>query len=354
MNIQFLKANRGDSILVEFNDSQHTVRRILIDGGTKSTYRTKNSKGKFDPGQLQSTIQSIRASNSIIDLLIITHIDDDHIGGIINWIENDPVATDVIGEVWFNAGIEIAKYVEFYKEFDDEPKLQFSGVLETSIPQGVSLRKYLLDKKKWSGKILAAPDVINFYGISFVLLSPLRAGLKNLLEKWKDEAPASLDTAGQLDYNETVKTILENDEYQPDSSVPNESAIAFILQEGERKILFLSDAHADVVLHSLNILGNSEENPLIVDIVKLSHHGSQRNTSPDLLKVIESKVFIVSGNGAVHGLPNKRCLSRVIQRFPDATFCFNYPELIPKIFSEIDYKEFPNFTAVEVEKPFIV
>jgi hypothetical protein len=103
-------------------------------------------------------------------------------------------------------------------------------------------------------------------------------------------------------------------------------------------VLLLADAHDDVVQASIRSLkdkaGNlySEENPLFVDYVKLSHHGSQYNTSPEFLRLISSKDFIVSTDGSKHGLPNKRTLARVAECHVGVKFWFNHPYLIQQIF----------------------
>ena len=44
----------------------------------------------------------IKDNNQKIDLLIVTHTDDDHIKGIIKFIEDDTL-NNYIQEVWFNS-----------------------------------------------------------------------------------------------------------------------------------------------------------------------------------------------------------------------------------------------------------
>ena len=62
MEIKFLKADNGDSILISFQDSEKINRNILIDGGIRKTYKTnKDSKGKPKFGELKATIDLIRS-----------------------------------------------------------------------------------------------------------------------------------------------------------------------------------------------------------------------------------------------------------------------------------------------------
>ncbi|MEO5790239.1 MBL fold metallo-hydrolase, partial [Gelidibacter sp.] len=108
MNIKFLKAFNGDSIWVSFLDSEEIPRNILIDGGVGNCFKSiSNVKG-----QLFEVINKIRENNQYIDLLVLTHFDDDHIGGILRWLNKDKDASKLIKKVWFNSGKEIAKKFE--------------------------------------------------------------------------------------------------------------------------------------------------------------------------------------------------------------------------------------------------
>jgi hypothetical protein len=98
--------------------------------------------------------------------------------------------------------------------------------------------------------------------------------------------------------------------------------------------LLLGDAHPSTVVESLEALGYTAQNPLQIDYVKVSHHGSKANTNDDLLTLIDCNNFIISANGNHHGLPNKKTLARIIKYFPNANLMFNYPNLISQIFSD--------------------
>lgn len=41
--------------------------------------------------------------------LVLTHFDDDHINGILRWVNKDKEASSHIKKVWFNSGKEIAE-----------------------------------------------------------------------------------------------------------------------------------------------------------------------------------------------------------------------------------------------------
>ena len=55
------------------------------------------------------------------------------------------------------------------------------------------------------------------------------------------------------------------------------------------KILLLADSHPSVIVASLRALYYSETQKLTVDYMKVSHHGSRYNTSPELLSLINCR-----------------------------------------------------------------
>jgi beta-lactamase superfamily II metal-dependent hydrolase len=72
-------------------------------------------------------------------------------------------------------------------------------------------------------------------------------------------------------------------------------------------MLFLGDAHDQVVADNIRTLGYSDTNKLKLDLVKISHHGSQHNTSSETLS-LDSPCYVISTDGSKHGLPNKGLL----------------------------------------------
>ncbi|RXM50581.1 MULTISPECIES: MBL fold metallo-hydrolase [unclassified Chryseobacterium] len=72
---------------------------ILIDGGIGNTYKsTSNVKG-----DLNRVIKKIREDEQFIDLLVLTHFHDDHIGGVLRWLNKDKEAPNLIKKVWFTS-----------------------------------------------------------------------------------------------------------------------------------------------------------------------------------------------------------------------------------------------------------
>ena len=84
MIINILQAKYGDAILIKF-DENGKARNILIDSVPKEIYKGRDRRtNKEINGVLKNELDLIFSNGEIIDLLIITHVDDDHIGGIIS------------------------------------------------------------------------------------------------------------------------------------------------------------------------------------------------------------------------------------------------------------------------------
>lgn len=127
-----------------------------------------------------------------------------------------------------------------------------------------------------------------------------------------------------------------------DASVSNGSSIAFILNSFGRKFLFLSDAHCDVVTDAVLKLGYSVNNPLLVEFIKISHHGSDYNIDDKLLNLVNTNHYIILADGTKSNLPSKRCVARIVKTNANSTISFNYERVAQSIFTEQDRMEYPN------------
>lgn len=362
MNINILQANNGDSVLLKFLGNDGLEKNILIDGGMKSCYMTRKKKIKVIDGALKITLNDLRNQGKKLDLLILTHVDQDHIGGLIAWIENDHSANEMINEVWFNSGRLIKKFLNSVEDQIKDIEIRLKSDSKTSIPQGVAFENFLLTNNLWTQEsVILFKETKNFFGAEFNFLSPGLEQIESLLTKWDEEEPDSLKTSKNTDYNQSITALLANDltiddetyfKTHQDKAAHNGSSLAFFIHLNKKNYLFLADAFPSVVCSALEFFGFSEQNPIDVELVKLSHHGSKKNNSRKLFKTINSERFVVSTDGKYHGHPDKRLLARLIGIHPSCTIYFNYPHLIPKIFQSQDRTDFDNFTVTGINAPF--
>lgn len=355
MKVKFLKADNGDCILISLRDVDGSSKNILIDGGIKKTYKTdKGSKGKPEFGELKTVIDTIRNSEKYIDLLIITHIDEDHIGGIIKWFNDDENAFKLIKEVWFNSGKGIATFLKKPANKDLEHEIHPDKTTFTSLKQGIDFSSYITEKGILFTDIILQGDIHRRFGYDFKILSPNKTKLEILLKEWKTKDP-DISTASKPkpnDYAKTIKEHLAKDIFLEDNAYPNGSSIAFILSKGEENFLFLGDSHPSVILEGLAKFNFCEDNPLIAKFVKVSHHGSKGNTNIELLKCINSKNYVISTDGSGDQHPSKQLLSRLIKENEDCNIYFNYKKRMEMIFSEQDREDYPNFNPIAITNDF--
>lgn len=357
MRIQFLKAFHGDSILISFNDSQGNTRNILIDGGPSNTYQYEDKRTRHKlPGDLKLALDNIFKLGQKIDLLILTHIDDDHINGLKKWFEDKNCSKDLVGKVWFNSGNLIAQYFKTSENNQNEILLNLKKSHDTSVTQAISFERYLIDRDiLWESNLIKAKEILTEFGIEFKILSPNLDKLSLLLKKYKKEKINYLTSKKDNDYKYSISELIKKDQkekFLEDNSETNGSSIAFILTYNSENFLFLADAHPSMIIESLNHFGYTEINPLKAKLVKVSHHGSKYNTNNELLKLINSENFIILTNGDIHNLPDKQCLARIITLNSDVNLLFNYPERAEIIFLDEDKKNF-KFLVDNVSNKFL-
>ena len=351
MRIKFLNAFNGDAIWISFLENE-TRRNIIIDGGTGDTYINRHRK----KGHLFEVIENLRNDNQFIDLLILTHFDDDHIGGLLRWMNKDELAPQLIKKVWFNSGKKIAE--EFSLDLNPDLEIQIKKGEEnfyTSTKQGIKFEEYLEKNKLWDGKIIKQGDEIQCFELNFKILSPNIWKLENLGQLYKKEKDY-FTTGEEFDFNTNLINFCQEEQdpdfkFKEDKSVPNGSSIAFILQKDDRKFLFLGDSHPSVIIEGLNHFKVNQDKNWNVDLMKVSHHGSMYNTNKELLELVKTNNYLISSNATKHGLPNKRTIARIINNNPNANIYFNY-DLKDKIFSEQDWKDYQSSFSSKLQNEF--
>jgi beta-lactamase superfamily II metal-dependent hydrolase len=347
MKITLFPALNGDSFLVEYVASHY----ILIDGGYVDTYKT----------YLLPRLREAAANGSVIDVIVVTHIDGDHISGIIKLLEEDECPIQ-IGEIWYNGyrHVQSAAIVSDERETFVHRNICKEVLMESkpiSAKQGCTLSKLIIRNKiTWNSP--AKGDVIKAL-LSFPLrdatvhiLSPNDKDIENIESFWKKrlikdgllrkahseeywddayEFSLSREKPGfhfhekKISKSYDLKKIID-EPYEPDESASNGSSISFVLESGGKRILFLGDAHAETVVESLITLYGDNNKPYRFDAVKLSHHGSYNNNSPKLLSMITCDNWLISTNGDKYNHPDMTTLAHIITKDKDncKKLFFNY------------------------------
>jgi len=309
MRIRFYKVECGDAASILYKGSDGNPHHIFIDSGYERTYRDI----------LVTEIKSIINAGQQIDLWIISHIHDDHIGGAIGYIkaiEKTEIADAVVN--WWHNHPKITDNIVPY----DSNINHISEV--KSFAQGERLTSFLLGRARSPNvDIVQSSEKENIFGLEIIVLSPTISALHRLRKKFIEintnainyheltaiSEPKSLKAS---DYHRLVDSFDRNS-FTEDTSDENDSSITFLTEFNGKNILWLADAFPSTIINSLKKLGYSKNNPLCVDIVKVSHHGSSGNNSVELYNMIQCSKYVFCANGDnKYQLPTKECLVRIL------------------------------------------
>lgn len=352
IEIKSYPANNGDAFLVKASASPFAM---LIDGGYADT---------FDR-HIRSDLEILAASGYALDLVVATHVDADHISGLLSFFGlNGPAQTPAIitvREVLHNSLRSLVAPGEGQTALrpDDLALLREirlrgyplhdagnSPEREISARQGNSLAQLLRDGGyQWNnhdGALSIGGDGLvdlRLPHADIKILGPNKMRLEGLKKWWTSEIRQmglvgvlkDLDDVFEflcahevVDPGEQLLASSDADlatAYFPDKSVTNGSSISLIVEIETRRLLFLGDSWAEDTVIAL-----AQDGPAIFDAVKIAHHGSLRNTSPDLLALVDSPHFFISTNGDGHDHPDFAVLKAIVDRPAPfrRTLHFNY------------------------------
>lgn len=270
-----------------------------------------------------------------IDLLVITHIDADHIEGAMPMVA-EAQAPFVPNDVWFNNHDHLLAARKRRQE------LEILSVLQgEKLSKGIARYKWPWNQAFGSGPVSTdSPESatpIDLHGLRITLLSPNDESLSALEKDWDkalksaamrlgdtdeaDATPKGLEVLSTLDVKALARL-----PFKADRATPNGSSIAFVAEHGCRRVLMAADAHPAVLTARLRALGYKPDRRLKLDLFKLSHHGSKANLSPELLSLIDCTRFAISTDGTRHGFPDAEAIARILVADPnrEKTLYFNF------------------------------
>lgn len=326
MKITMFDAGNGDCILI-----QSSSTNILIDGGTADSFDNWYKEIK---------------KLGCIDALFITHIDSDHTNGIIKLLEKNKVDKNPIEikKIYFN-GIEQLFSDEFgslieCSESDDKFDSinacfeEVTGRENVGFNEGTSLSYILNDINNVNSTVIhnktfEEPIIIGDFSIE--IISPTISHLNQLKELWKEilierQVKKKILTKSHTNAFETYvnnlnKEISEafevtddsystideyaNSEYKQDSSLANSTSLSFLITCHSKTFLMLGDIHIETVFEWMN------GDELVIDALKVSHHGSKSNLNKEFLELINCNKYLISTNGKIYKHPDLETLSRI-------------------------------------------
>jgi hypothetical protein len=291
-------AGCADAFRIRFLGVDKKYHNIFIDSGLPRAY--KEFLGK--------EIKSIEESDERIDAWLISHIDDDHIGGVKTYISQIQKGkeNDIVDRWIYNAP---RLYPELTTTSKSKEPSQGIG-----IKSGDAVWKYIQSVNKINSleEFSATTSPINLLGLKMTFLSPSKTDIEKLRNKHtpKTGEPSKPKSPRTKDYYIKVEDFDFSD-WKTDHSEANRSSIVCLTEYENSKTLWLADSHSEQVIESLRELGYSDENPICCDLVKVSHHGSFPNNSPELYKMIDCQNYLISADGK--GNPAKKTLAMILR-----------------------------------------
>ena len=342
MIFKFLKAQNGDCTFIKYTDDSGSKRNIIIDAGLDATYFDLATNAF---GELKTEVDNIKACKENIDLLILTHIDNDHICGFLKLFEMDTEIPGFIKNVWFNSGKLIAEKIEEVENKALTMIIQNPGTVATGVTEGIDFEDFLLKYNFWERELILCGQKRELFDAKFEILGPTIPQLRKLLKEYKGKTQNDIYTgASGNDWATDIAAFIQEEgpkyRFSQDNSVKNGSSISFLLTLKGKTFVFLGDSHPSPVAEELARLGHTAEKPLAVEFVKLSHHGSKANTNKKILAAFNTENYMISTNSIGHGHPHKRTLSRIIDGNPNAIFHFNYENVREGVFNKADREKY--------------
>lgn len=301
LSVEYIPMHYYDAIIIHFTDDDDNGHNIIIDGG--EMYSPKYCYAD----RLKGKLEELFSKGETIDLWVITHIDNDHIGGLYNFINDKDFFETYscrLKEVWMNYGGK--------EDYD----VQRTG--EVGYEGGRKLRDVLLDKKVNVKEGIKAGYSTVKDNAHIVVIAPDADSYKRYIEWWKGkefkevvETSDGLVSGKDWDYGKKFQDFNLN-HYNEDNEVKNNSSIAFVLTYHQYQLLFAADSCSSILLNGMKDSNLMQDEKMKLDLMHIPHHGSSRNSSFKFFESIDCPRYVITGNGENrYKLPDKETIARL-------------------------------------------
>ena len=291
--IEILPAYHGDAFIIHASKGDKNGI-IVVDGGPD-----------------QSRISVLRRLEQLdeIDLMVLTHYDNDHISGLNTFLaqQSNPEEFSV-KELWVNCARNIDIKEESNVSYGQARKMASLLTTLNATKDGSVV---------WKERIAAGYERDLGFAIIKVI-GPEPDILDKRQEKYEEEIANDVSLSRvECDKIIPLDILSQNAKVKPSIAKGNELAnmasIAFIIECDGLKALMLGDSFPDAIEKELR-KNYSEEKPLKVDVVKVAHHGSRNNISNSLLDIIDCQDYIISTNGGAGNTrhPDREALANIL------------------------------------------
>ncbi len=301
IKLHAIQAKFGDCFVLEYGDA--LPEYILIDGGPSGVYND----------HLRPALSDILKGKAALSDVIISHVDNDHIIGVLDLLTELQKQHDTgqplflqIGKVWFNTFGQTVGNLDIENKIDKvnkvaavnglkmtEMSLALNGIREGSqVMKRTRVLKIPVNASAPRGFYLAAKDnpVIQQSNLKIHVVGPTRDNLLKLQKEWEEWVKKNEQAIDGGKYTKDFAAAM-------DRSVPNLSSIVLLIEADGKSMLLTGDCRGDHLQQGLIETGLSADGKIHVDLFKVPHHGSKRNTTKKFFEEVTADVYVISADG---------------------------------------------------------
>ncbi len=315
--LHVVQAEFGDCLLLEYGTGGKS-RFTLIDGGPSSNFADN----------LEPVLRKIASKNPVLDLTVLSHVDNDHILGLVDYFAELQAGTAGLPrpkELWHNSwgrAIDpdgaVGPRLKALMTASRTAAMPNAAIATLGIDEGNALRTKAtllnipINKSVPSADLITFDNVkkpIAFGNLRLRVVGPTRGNLEKLRKEWASWLDEHEDELA----GEDAKVMSNSDQ-----SVPNLSSIALIAEADGKAVLLTGDGRSDHLLAGLQMAGRLDRDGRChVDILKLAHHGSELDVNKEFFERVTADIYVVSANGR-YGNPDFSTLTWVVEAAKEA------------------------------------
>jgi len=310
VTFEAVRAKYGDSILLHYGP-KNDPQLVVIDGGPPGVWTDA----------LQPRLDQIREERGLeeadpldIALLMVSHLDEDHISGVLSLMRllnqkrvDQEAPPYNVRKAWVNTFEDLTGEKAGGASFGAAEAAALaasplggalvktkSGIELASVGQGRELRDLinamtLQGNQPFNGlaTVNSKKNPATIEGLKLTVVAPSQENIDALQADWEKKVKALLKKKKPAEVADFV-----------DDSVYNLSSIVVLAEIDGKRILLTGDGRGDHTLAGLKAKKLLDAKGKIeVDVLKLPHHGSERDVELSYFQAIHAKHYVISANG---------------------------------------------------------
>jgi beta-lactamase superfamily II metal-dependent hydrolase len=362
--LEAMSAKHGDALLLHYGAGA-AAKLVLIDAGPAGVWKSTVRK-RLEQIRMQRNVPRLP-----LRMVMVSHVDADHVTGVVDLFKElhrartngDPLAWDV-ATLWHNSFKAALRHAGAAAPAQVNAAVAVASLDTVALPAALARDRELAAdlasvaqgnrlsadaaalgvavNDAFGGGLVMAPasgakKVTIGNGLTFTVIGPSQARLDALEKEWKKKTKARKATPAEV-------------AAYVDASVYNLSSIVVLAAMGRKRMLLTGDARGDDVLAGLAAAKLLKNGTLHVDLLKVPHHGSDRNVEPAFFESVTADHYVISADGK-YGNPDVGMLAMLTEARGHARYTIwltNQPARVKSFFTK-DRKKGRRYT-VEVRR----